>query len=244
MSLEINNLKVSSKEKEIVHGVDITIGLGEVHVVMGPNGSGKSTLVNAIAGNPKYRITGGQILVDRKEINNSKPEDIAKMGVLLSQQHPPEIPGIGVANFLQTCRSALTGERTNPIDFYKELKSLSNKLDFDESFLSRHINVNFSGGEKKKFEILQLLTLDPKYAILDETDSGLDVDALKTVSKGINVFKKKNKGILIITHNSGITKYVEPDYVHVMVEGRIVESGKSELVEQIEKLGYNNYYEK
>lgn len=240
MSLQLENLHIAAGDKEIVHGVSLAIEHGSVHVIMGPNGSGKSTLANAVMGHPKYMVTSGQVLLDDADITNAKVSDKAKKGLFLSMQYPPEIQGVTVTNFLRTATNALTGTRQNPLQFHKTLLEKMRRLGIDPLFASRAINVGFSGGEKKRLEILQLLVLNPTYAILDETDSGLDVDALKIVADGINRFRSPEHGILLITHYNRILQYVEPDAVHVMKEGKIVESGGKELAEKIEQRGYGN----
>lgn len=239
MSLEIKNLHVSVGKKEIVKGISLTINPGEIHVIMGPNGSGKSTFSNAIMGHPKYSVKG-KILVNGKNVTKLPPDKKAKAGLFLSMQNAPEIPGITVSNFLRVATGAMSGKSQNPFTFHESLKKQMTELGIDFSFAARYLNTGFSGGEKKRMEILQLIALDPAYAILDEADSGLDVDALKMVGKGINTFAQKKKGLLIITHYTRLLEYVKPDFVHVMVEGRIVKSGGAELAREIEKNGYEN----
>ncbi|MCB9798139.1 Fe-S cluster assembly ATPase SufC [Candidatus Nomurabacteria bacterium] len=238
MSLEVKKLAVSVGDKEIFSNLSLEVKPGEVHAIMGPNGSGKSTLANAIAGHPKYTITSGKILVDGEQVQNLSPDKRAQRGVFLSMQYVPEIPGVSVTNFLRTAKAAITGEKQHPIEFHKYLVKKMEILGLDKKFARRALNVGFSGGEKKKLEALQLSVLDPKYALLDETDSGLDVDALKSVCDGINAFMNKHKGILIITHYNRILEYLKPDVVHIMIDGRIVQSGGAELAVQIEKNGY------
>lgn len=238
--LEIRDLHISAGDKEIVHGVSLEIKKGEAHVIMGPNGSGKSTLANAMMGHPKYRITDGEIFLDGENITQTKVWEKAKKGLFLSMQYPPEIHGVSVTNFLRTATNAKTGVTQNPIQFHKTLLEKMQTLGIDSAFAGRAINVGFSGGEKKRLEILQLLVLNPIYAILDETDSGLDVDALKIVAEGINRFRSPEHGILLITHYNRILQYVQPDYVHIMKEGRIIESGGKELAQKIERDGYGN----
>ncbi len=238
MSLELKNLYVSASDKPIVHGLSLMLKKGQVHAIMGPNGSGKSTLANALMGHPKYQITKGKIKLDELDITNLTPDKRARAGLFLSMQYPPEIPGVSIANFLRLSAGALRGQNQNPIAFHKELNERMKELGIDPSFASRHINLGFSGGERKRLEILQLLILNPTYAILDETDSGLDVDALKVVAEGINRFRSNDHGILLITHYNRILEYVVPDVVHVMVGGRIVRSGRKELAKEIESEGY------
>lgn len=237
MSLEIQNLNVSVGKKEIVKGISLTIKPGEVHVIMGPNGSGKSTLSNAIMGHPKYSVKG-KILIDGKNVMKLSPDKKAKAGLFLSMQQAPEIPGITVANFLRVATGALLGKSENPFTFYESLKKQMQALGIDFSFAARYLNTGFSGGEKKRMEILQLTALDPAYAILDEADSGLDVDALKMVGKGISAFAQREKGLLLITHYTRLLEYVKPDFVHIMGGGRIVRSGGVELAHEVEKDGY------
>ncbi len=238
MSLQISNLHISTDNKKIVRGLSLEIKPGEVHAVMGPNGSGKSTLANTIMGHPKYSVTEGKIVLDKKNTTSLSPDKRARAGLFLSMQYPPEIPGVSIANFLRLTAGAMRGVNQNPITFHKELNEQMKKLGIDPSFASRHINLGFSGGERKRLEILQLLVLNPTYAILDETDSGLDVDALKVVAEGINRFRSPKHGILLITHYNRILEYVVPDFVHIMNAGKIVKSGGKELAKEIEKDGY------
>lgn len=240
MSLQIKNLHIEADGREIVKGVDLEINAGEVHAIMGPNGSGKSTLANTLMGHPKYKVTKGSIILDDHDVTSLKPNERAKLGLFLSMQYPVEIEGVTISNFLRQAVSAITGVNKNPIMFHKELQDKMKDLEIDPMFAKRYLNVGFSGGEKKRAEILQLSLLDPKYAILDETDSGLDVDALRIVAEGINKFRGKEKGILLITHYNRILEYVTPDYVHIMRDGKIVKSGGRELAEQVEKTGYEN----
>src|SRR3989338_5176182 len=239
MSLSIKNLHISVDNKKIVHGVTLEIKPGEIHALMGPNGSGKSTLANALMGHPKYAITAGQILLDGDDITGAKVSEKAKKGLFLSPQYPPEIAGVTVSNFLRTAAGAMTGIKQNPIKFHQALIETLKSLNMDPAFASRYLNVGFSGGEKKRLEVLQLLTLNPKYAILDEVDSGLDVDAIKIVAKGINRFASVETGILLITHYQRILEYIAPTRVHIMRGGRITESGGLELARSIETKGYN-----
>jgi Fe-S cluster assembly ATP-binding protein len=239
-SLEIKNLYVIAGEKQVISDLNLTIKKGEVHAIMGPNGSGKSSLVNSIAGHPKYKITKGSIILDGEDITKLSPDKRAKAGLFLSMQNSPEIPGVSVNNFLRVSSEALSGKRSNPVKFYENLLEKIKKLGINIDFAKRYLNVNFSGGEKKQIEILQLLTLESKYAILDEIDSGLDVDALKMVSKGINEYKDKNNAVLLITHYNRILNYVQPNFVHIMKNGRIVESGNKDVAKKIEDEGYGN----
>lgn len=238
MSLELKNLHINVENKEIVTGLSLTVRPGEVHAIMGPNGSGKSTLANALLGHPKYKITKGKIILDGKDITNEPADRKAKRGLFLSSQYPPEIPGVTLTSFLRLATGTLTGEHQNPISFYKKLLEKMAELNIAPEFAKRHLNTGFSGGEKKKMEILQLAVLNPRYAILDETDSGLDVDALKIVAEGINKFHTKKNGIILITHYNRILEYVVPDFVHIMAKGNIIKNGGKELAKEIEREGY------
>ena len=233
--------KVKSDNKEILKGINLTINKGEIHVIMGPNGSGKTTLSNVIFNNPKYEITSGDILFEDEKINDLKPNEIAKKGLFMSFQIPEVIPGVTNAEFLKTAKSNITGEKINLFSFSNELEENMDKLDINKNYINRELNVGFSGGEKKKNEILQMLTLNPKLAILDETDSGLDVDAINTVSKGIKLFKNDSNAVLIITHNTKILKDLDVDYVHILINGKIVKTGNKELAKEIEEKGYKEY---
>ncbi len=239
--LEINNLYVNAGEKEILKGIDLKINKGEVHVIMGPNGSGKSTTANAIFNNPEYTKMDGSIVFENENITNLSPDEIARKGVFMSFQLPEEIPGISVTNFLKTAKNKVTGEPVKIFKFKEEVKQKMNELQIKPEYSERDLNVGFSGGEKKKNEILQMLVLNPKLAILDETDSGLDVDAINVVSKGIEMFKNKDNAVLIITHNAKILKNLKVDYVHVLVNGKIVKTGGEEIIKDIEENGYKNY---
>jgi len=240
-SLKIENLKVEVEGKEVLREINLEIKAGEIHAIMGPNGSGKSTLSLILAGHPKYKIIKGDILIDGKSIKTLTPDQRAKLGLFLSMQNSPEVGGVTITNFLRMVKSTLTGEIQNPITFYKSLLEKMKELDMNSAFASRYLNVGFSGGEKKKLEILQLSVLSPKCAILDETDSGLDVDALRIVSNGINKFHNQENAILLITHYNRILEYVKPDFVHILVDGKIIKSGKKELAKEIEKNGYEKY---
>lgn len=239
--LEINNLYVNAGEKEILKGIDLKINKGEVHVIMGPNGSGKSTTANAIFNNPEYTKMDGNIVFENENITNLSPDEIARKGIFMSFQLPEEIPGISVTNFLKTAKNKVTGEPVKIFKFKEEVKQKMNELQIKQEYSERDLNVGFSGGEKKKNEILQMLVLNPKLAILDETDSGLDVDAINVVSKGIEMFKNKDNAVLIITHNAKILKNLKVDYVHVLVNGKIVKTGGEEIIKDIEENGYKNY---
>jgi Fe-S cluster assembly ATP-binding protein len=239
MSLEIQNLHVRTEEREILHGVDLVINKGETHALMGPNGSGKSTLANTLMGNPTYEITEGKILLEGEDITEADPDDRAKAGLFLAFQYPVSIPGVSVANFLRT---AINAKREEPIkvkEFGELLKKNVEVLRVDREFTSRYLNDGFSGGEKKRAEILQMAMLEPEYAVLDETDSGLDIDALRIVSDGVNALRGPNMGALIITHYTRILGYVKPDFVHIMLNGRIVQEGGSELADTLEEKGYD-----
>ena len=239
--LQINNLHVNAGEKEILKGIDLKINKGEVHVIMGPNGSGKSTTANAIFNNPEYTKMDGSIVFENEDITNLSPDEIARKGIFMSFQLPEEIPGISVTNFLKTAKNKVTGEPVKIFKFKEEIKQKMNELQIKPEYSERDLNVGFSGGEKKKNEILQMLVLNPKLAILDETDSGLDVDAINVVSKGIEMFKNKDNAVLIITHNAKILKNLKVDYVHVLVNGKIVKTGGEEIIKDIEENGYKNY---
>jgi Fe-S cluster assembly ATP-binding protein len=248
--LVINNLHVAVEDTEILKGVNLTIKAGEVHAVMGPNGTGKSTLAYALMGHPKYKITKGEATLDGNDMLDLDPSERSKLGLFLAFQYPISVPGVSVANFLRTAINAHRKGKDpedkgiSIPDFRKKLKEKMALLDMDESFAGRYLNDGFSGGEKKRVEILQMATLEPKISILDETDSGLDIDALKIVAHGINVINKKEQGILVITHYQRILNYITPDFVHVMLNGRIVESGGPELALRLEEEGYEWLREK
>ncbi|HEX3789473.1 MAG TPA: Fe-S cluster assembly ATPase SufC [Pseudonocardiaceae bacterium] len=242
-TLEIKDLHVSvhteDGEKEILKGVDLTIRSGETHAIMGPNGSGKSTLSYAIAGHPKYQVTSGEVLLDGEDVLGLTVDERARAGIFLAMQYPVEVPGVSMSNFLRTAATAVRGEAPQVRHWVKEVKSAMTDLEIDAAFADRSVNEGFSGGEKKRHEILQLSLLRPKIAILDETDSGLDVDALRVVSDGVNRYKESGDvGVMLITHYTRILKHITPDFVHVFAGGRIVESGGSELAQQLENEGY------
>ena len=228
--------------KEILRGVDLTVKAGEIHALMGPNGSGKSTLAYAIAGHPKYTITGGQVSLDGQDVLEMSVDERARAGLFLAMQYPVEVPGVSISNFLRTSITAIRGEAPNLRHWIKELKESMAGLQIDPQFAERNVNEGFSGGERKRTEILQMELINPKIAVLDETDSGLDVDALRVVSEGINsVCAKGETGVLLITHFTRILKYVKPDFVHVFYDGRIVREGGPELADDIEANGYAQY---
>lgn len=241
-TLEIRDLHVAVEDKQILRGVNLTVRAGETHAIMGPNGSGKSTLAYAVAGHPKYTITGGQVLLDGVDLLGMSVDERARAGLFLAMQYPVEVPGVSVANFLRAAVTSVRGEAPKLRDFAKSLQAGMEALSIDPAFAQRNLNEGFSGGEKKRHEILQLEMLKPKVAVLDETDSGLDVDALRIVSEGINRFRERgDTGVLLITHYTRILRYVKPDFVHVFAGGRIVEEGGPELAEKLEAEGYAAY---
>jgi Fe-S cluster assembly ATP-binding protein len=246
-TLEIHNLQVSVKLpdgqlKPILTGVDLTVKAGETHAIMGPNGSGKSTLAYSIAGHPKYEITGGAVTLDGADVLAMTVDERARAGLFLAMQYPVEVPGVSVANFLRTAKTALDGEAPKLRTWAGELRAAMEKLQMDPSFAQRNVNEGFSGGEKKRHEIMQLELLKPRVAILDETDSGLDIDALRIVSDGVNrVRETGDTGLLLITHYTRILRYIKPDFVHVFVAGKIVQEGGPELAEELEAKGYERY---
>ena len=242
--LEIRNLHVRTEEREILRGVDLVVRHGELHALMGPNGSGKSTLANTIMGHPDYEVTDGEILFDGENIIELAAHERAKLGLFLAFQYPVAIPGVSVANFL---RLAINAQREEPIkvkEFGAQLRHAVELLDVEDAFTSRHLNDGFSGGEKKRAEVLQMAMLRPQIAVLDETDSGLDIDALRTVAEGVQkLHDDQHLGVLIITHYQRILDYVRPEFVHIMLDGRIVMNGGNELVERLEKEGYDRIRE-
>ena len=240
-ALEIKGLKAAINGTEILHGLNLTIPKGEVHAIMGKNGSGKSTLAKVMAGHPDYEVTGGDVLLDGKTILGLDPDVRAREGLFLAFQYPSEIPGVTIANFMRAALNARRpeGQEIDAVDYYNELYKKMDLLKIDRSFTSRAVNDGFSGGEKKKNEILQMAMLEPKYAVLDETDSGLDIDALKIVAHGVNSLRGPKLGILVITHYQRLLDYIVPDVVHVMVDGQIVKSGPKELALEMEKKGYD-----
>ena len=235
-------VETESGTKEILKGVDLTVNSGETHAIMGPNGSGKSTLAYAIAGHPKYTITGGSVTLDGADVLEMSVDERAKAGLFLAMQYPVEVPGVSVANFLRTAATAIRGEAPKVRTWIGEVKEAMSGLHMDPAFAERSVNEGFSGGEKKRHEILQLELLKPKIAILDETDSGLDVDALRIVSEGVNRVKSQSDlGVLLITHYTRILRYIKPDFVHVFANGKIVEEGGPDLAEKLEEKGYAGY---
>ena len=243
--LSVKGLKAEIEEKEILRGVDLEVGDGEVHVIMGPNGAGKSTLGSVIIGDPRFEVTGGSVFFDGEDITGESPDKISKKGVFLSFQNPIEIPGITLGNFIKTALEMKTGERIKLWDFKKKLKETMEVLQMDPAYAERDLNVGFSGGEKKKAEILQLLMLRPKLAILDETDSGLDVDAVHIVSKGVEEYKKQVGGaLIIITHSTRILEALKVDKTHVLVDGKIATTGDSSLIDKINNEGFEQFIRK
>jgi Fe-S cluster assembly ATP-binding protein len=246
-TLEIRDLHVSvadgaDNRREILRGVDLTVSAGQTHAIMGPNGSGKSTLAYAIAGHPKYLVTQGSVTLDGEDVLTMSVDARARAGLFLAMQYPVEVPGVSVSNFLRTAVTAVRGEAPKLRVFLKDMREAMAALSIDPAFAERNLNEGFSGGEKKRHEILQLELLNPKIAILDETDSGLDIDALKVVAEGINRFRgQPDHGVLLITHYTRILRYVQPDFVHVFVGGRIVEEGGPELAETLEAEGYDRW---
>src|SRR5687768_2890515 len=247
-TLEIRDLHVNveagdaSGTKEILRGVDLTVRQGETHALMGPNGSGKSTLAYSIAGHPKYHVTSGRVTLDGADVLAMKVDERARAGLFLAMQYPVEVPGVSVSNFLRTAKTAIDGEAPKLRTWVKDVNATLDRLNLDPTFGQRSVNEGFSGGEKKRHEIAQMELLDPGMAILDETDSGLDIDALKIVAEGVNRFRaQEGKGVLLITHYTRILRYIEPDFVHVFVNGRIADEGGPELADELEASGYDKY---
>lgn len=240
-ALEIKNLNVSIEGQSILKDFSLTIPKGEVHALMGPNGTGKSTLAKVMAGHEDYEVESGSITLDGENILGEEPDTIAHAGLFLAFQYPLEIPGVSIANFIRAARAARCpeGESINAVEFYKELYEKMDALKMDRKFTARSLNAGFSGGEKKRCEILQMSMLDPAYCVMDETDSGLDIDALKTVSEGVNLMRGPERGFLVITHYQRLLDYIVPDVVHVMFDGRIVHSGSAELARELEAKGYD-----
>ena len=239
MSLEIKDLHVRIEEREILHGVNLNVAKGETHALMGPNGSGKSTLANTIMGNPNYEVTEGQILFNGEDLTEADPDERARAGLFMAFQYPATIPGVSVANFLRTAVNAGREEAIKVKEFGQLMRRNMELLRIDPDFTRRYLNEGFSGGEKKRAEILQLAMLAPRFAVLDETDSGLDVDALRVVSDGVNALRGEERGFLVITHYTRILRYVRPEFVHVMLDGRIVREGGPELADDLEEKGYD-----
>jgi Fe-S cluster assembly ATP-binding protein len=236
--LSVRNLCVSAGGRRILNGVNLEIRPGEVHVLMGPNGAGKSTLANAVMGDPRYHVDEGSILFEGEDITGEKPDARARRGMFLSFQAPEEIPGITVENFLRAAKAAYTGQEVKLLPFRKELQARMRELEIDPSYAVRYLNVGFSGGEKKKNEILQLAVLNPKLAMLDETDSGLDIDAVKTISESVHRFKKEENAVLVITHITRILQKLPVDYVHIMADGRIAKTADASMIETINRDGF------
>ncbi|WP_110205851.1 Fe-S cluster assembly ATPase SufC [Nocardioides daejeonensis] len=245
-TLEIKDLHVSVNTddgaKEILKGVTLTIKDGETHAIMGPNGSGKSTLAYSVAGHPRYEITSGSVTLDGEDVLEMSVDERARAGLFLAMQYPVEVPGVSVSNFLRTAKTAIDGEAPKLRTWVKDVNGALGQMNLDPTFAQRSVNEGFSGGEKKRHEIAQLDLLDPKVAILDETDSGLDIDALKVVSEGVNRFRERDgKGVLLITHYTRILRYIKPDQVHVFVDGKVAESGGPELADELEANGYERF---
>jgi Fe-S cluster assembly ATP-binding protein len=245
-TLEIHDLHVSVETKEgpkpILRGVDLRVASGETHAIMGPNGSGKSTLAYSLAGHPKYQITSGTVTLDGEDVLAMSVDERARAGMFLAMQYPVEVPGVSVSNFLRTAKTAISGEAPALRHWVKDVRTAMEALRMDSTFAERNVNEGFSGGEKKRHEILQMELLKPKFAILDETDSGLDVDALRVVSEGVNRVRSTGEvGVLLITHYTRILRYIQPDFVHVFVDGRIAEEGGPELAERLEAEGYDRF---
>jgi Fe-S cluster assembly ATP-binding protein len=247
-TLEIKDLHVSvntaddtgaDAAKEILKGVNLTINEGETHAIMGPNGSGKSTLAYSIAGHPKYDVTQGSVTLDGVDVLAMSVDERARAGLFLAMQYPVEVPGVSVSNFLRTAKTAVSGEAPKLRHWVKDVNTAMDRVNMDKAFATRNVNEGFSGGEKKRHEIVQLELLDPKVAVLDETDSGLDIDALRTVAEGVNAIHTPEMGVLVITHYQRLLNYIRPQFVHVLVAGRIVKSGGYELIEQLEAEGYD-----
>ncbi len=240
--LDIKNLYAGIDGKEILHGVNLHVGTGEVHALMGPNGSGKSTLANVLAGRPRYQVTGGTVTFEGKDLLALTPEDRAREGLFLAMQYPVEIPGVNNIYFLKAALNAIRKNRgeeeLDAMEFLQLAREKMKLVDLDESFMNRGVNEGFSGGEKKRNEIFQMAVLDPKLAVLDETDSGLDIDALKIVAHGVNTLRSERHSVLVITHYQRLLRYLVPDFVHVLADGRIVKSGGKELAEELEQKGY------
>jgi Fe-S cluster assembly ATP-binding protein len=239
--LEIRDLRANIGEKEILTGLTLSVDKGEVHAIMGPNGSGKSTLANVLMGSPSYRITGGEVLFKGQPLRDLAPDERARMGLFLAFQYPVAIPGVTLVNFMRQAVNARRGGEVPIREFRESLFKKMDLLKVDQDFARRYVNVGFSGGEKKRAEMLQMAMLEPSMAVLDETDSGLDIDALRTVAEGVNTLMNPEMGLLLITHYQRLLNYIKPQFVHVLVDGRIVKSGGPELAEQLEATGYDEY---
>jgi Fe-S cluster assembly ATP-binding protein len=241
--LDIRNLKANAGEKEILKGISLNVGAGEVHAIMGPNGSGKSTLAQVLAGNPAFEVTGGEVTFEGRDLNEMAPEERAQAGIFLAFQYPIEIPGVSNAYFLRSAyneiRKARGDEEVDPMEFVGIVEEKLKLVDMNPDMLNRSVNMGFSGGEKKRNEILQLAVLEPKLAILDETDSGLDIDALRTVADGVNKLRDRNRSFIVVTHYQRLLNYIVPDHVHVLANGRIVKSGTRQLALELEDKGYD-----
>ncbi len=237
-TLEIEDLHAEVEGKEILQGIDLVVKQGETHALMGPNGSGKSTLSNVIMGRPGYKVTGGKVVFKGEDITALTPDERAKRGLFLAMQYPTEVPGVSVVNFLRTAYQAVKGEQVSALAFRKHMKEQMDKLGIEDAMVNRYVNQGFSGGEKKRNEVLQLAVLEPQIAILDETDSGLDIDSLKLVAEGVNELVGPELGVLLITHYQRMLNYITPDVVHVMMKGRIVKTGGAELAHELEEKGY------
>jgi Fe-S cluster assembly ATP-binding protein len=237
-TLEIRGLRASVEGKEILKGIDLVVHQGETHAIMGPNGSGKSTLANVVMGRPGYVLTGGKVIFNGEDITGLTADERAKRGLFLAMQYPVEVPGVSVVNFLRTAYTAVKGEQTSALAFRKHMKEKMEILGVEDAMVARYVNQGFSGGEKKRNEILQLAVLEPQIAILDETDSGLDIDSLRTVATGVAQLVGPDLGVLLITHYQRILNYIAPDFVHVMIDGRIVKEGGKELAQELEAKGY------
>jgi Fe-S cluster assembly ATP-binding protein len=237
--LKIENLHVEIDGNEIVKGLDLEVSTGEIHAIMGPNGSGKSTLANVLMGHPRYEVTDGSVTFEGEDVLELEPDERAKMGMFLAFQYPSEVPGVSVANFLRTAVNAVREEELSPMEMYKLLQEKMAVMQMDPKFAERYLNEGFSGGEKKRNEILQMLMLEPRLAIMDETDSGLDIDALQVVARGVNELRGPEFSAVIITHYQRILRYIQPDRVHVMLDGRLVTSGGRELADELEDKGYD-----
>lgn len=239
--LRVENLYVSAGDKELLHGINLTVNEGEIHVIMGTNGAGKSTLMHSIMGNPLYTVTQGKIFFRGEDITQIEVDERAKMGLFLSFQNPLAVPGITVENFLRTAKTTLTGEQQRLFPFKRKLQQQMRDLDMNAEYAERYLNDGFSGGERKKNEILQMKMLDPKLAMLDETDSGLDVDAVRIVSKNVSDFHNDSNALIIITHHNQILQYLKPDIVHVLMDGKLVKTGPASLIDEIEERGFEHF---